>query len=380
MTDSTQALNSIRVSSRYGGIGTILFLIYYSVFVWSSINVDFQMPDSPLRHVVMVVVAYLSFLYLPAAALASVFIFSPLVIVYLLGELPVYAGMAIVFAAAIPLLSEGMHSIILGKNKKVIVLMLVIALVPAVNGILVNGFDVIYNSDHYGRARLLLGYWHPKEAAACFLAPMFLYLIMRDYSKFHLALLAPPLILWFIGSRNAALAFWLAIAIRYFPVATKRISLILIAGIASIIYFDIVSFDILDQITSLRLSQWSQALVSPGDFVNRDIAYGGGRFGIDSFYIELFICAGIFGVILLGIWLMFLWRILARTNWHNKWSLSALSMIIVFSTFDSGMISTGNLVHVLCWSLVWKPVFGFLHAQIIGMTNQRNSHLATKSS
>jgi len=55
-------------------------------------------------------------------------------------------------------------------------------------------------------------------------------------------------------------------------------------------------------------------------------------------------------------------------------------MIIVFSTFDSGMISTGNLVHVLCWSLVWKPVFGFIHAQIIGMTNQRNSHLATKSS
>jgi hypothetical protein len=85
---------------------------------------------------------------------------------------------------------------------------LIILIVPAVD-IIFNNSNFIINT-YYGRERLLLGYFHPKEAGIMFLV-FFIMILFGNKIKNNLEklffILAAVILLYLIQSRNALLFF-----------------------------------------------------------------------------------------------------------------------------------------------------------------------------
>lgn len=344
-------------SVNFGGVGAILMLIYYFSYVVNNINFDFRQPDTLIKHVVMFFIAAVSLVYLSVLSLKSVAIFFPVAVIYFMGGQYFYAGMVIVFSAAMPLLVSGIIYIIKLRSFKIIFLMLAIALIPALYGVAQSGLESLL-SNNYGRSRFLLGYWHPKEAAACFFVPIFLYVMMMDKGKFRLHFVLFPLFLTIVGSRNAALAMILGLMVRYFRLMTGGVLVVIFAGL--LIYFLSMgqeAYDLINELVSLRLDVWSNAINSGSDFVVGDNGFSGDRFSLDNFYVEVLMRSGVAGVFILGIW-VYLFRCVAIKNFkENIWSISALWMVLFVAMFDSGFVSTGNLLHIFFWGVACIPLF-----------------------
>lgn len=77
-----------------------MFVLYFYAFVASNASTTFEASDSPANHLIMVTAAVLSIAMRPVQPLRSALLFAPLAIIYLLGDLPGYALMAIAFSAA----------------------------------------------------------------------------------------------------------------------------------------------------------------------------------------------------------------------------------------------------------------------------------------
>lgn len=347
-------------SVHLGRVGAVLMLIYYLSYVINNINVDFRQPDTLIKHVVMFFIAAVSLVYLSVLSLRSVAIFSPVAVIYFMGGRYFYAGMVIVFSAAMPLLVNGIIYIIKLRSLKIIFLMLTIALIPALYGVMQSGFESFLSSN-YGRSRLLLGYWHPKEAAACFFVPIFLYIMMMDKGKFRFHFFLFPLFLTIVGSRNAALAMTLGLMVRYFRLMTGGVLVIIFAGLST--YFLSMgqeAYDLINELVSLRLDLWSNAINGYSDFVMQDNGFAGDRFSLDNFYVEVLVQSGAAGVFIFGIW-VYLFRCLAIKNFKtNIWSISALWIVVFIAMFDSGFVSTGNLLHIFFWAVACIPLFSKL--------------------
>ena len=85
--------------------------------------------------------------------------------------------MVIFFAMSSPLIGVGIRHLLLSEGLKPILFLLFIACIPLISNLFFGNFVALYN-DYYGRGRLLLGYGHPKEAAAPFLV-FFLLLFIK---------------------------------------------------------------------------------------------------------------------------------------------------------------------------------------------------------
>jgi hypothetical protein len=185
---------------------------------------------------------------------------------------------------------------------------------------------------------------------------MLLYLLMLGKASLRGAPLLLPAALWLVGSRNVALTFYVFICLRRFPRATVAVLLLCIAVLGAILLFPGDAFDLVNEATSLRLAVWMDALSDPSDLAGDELLLGS-RLAIDSYYIELMTGAGIAGLTAFAGWAAVIYRTLGARAYRSDASRPLFLAILFFSAFDSGIVSTGNALHVGLWALALAPLF-----------------------
>lgn len=335
--------------------GQLLCLVYFATYVAANASTTYEPSTSPARHLVMLAIALFSLFAAPGKAMLSLAVFSPLVLLYGVADLHTYALMAAIFALALPVVSRVLVQILYDRDRRALLVLLGVALLPAVSALLQGEPDVLW-SYQYSRGRLLLGYFHPKEAAISFGVPMLLYLLMLGKVGLRGAALLLPAALWLVGSRNVALTFFFFVSLWRFPRATVAVLFLGIAVVAAFILLPGDAFDLVNQATSLRLTVWMDALSDPGDLAGDETLLGS-RLSVDSYYIELLTSAGIAGLVVFMSWAALIYRVLGARAYRGEATRPLFLAILFFSAFDSGIVSTGNALHVILWALAMAGLF-----------------------
>lgn len=326
-----------------------------------------------VKHLMFVLLALLSAVSSPRYSAKAVLVSLPLALIYFIGGVPLLGGMVLVFAASVPVVSKVVAEIVAQRRLRIVLLLAAIALIPAMlsfNTLLDEG---IFDTTYGGRERVLLGYFHPKEAGICFGIPALLLLMML---RRHLLIVAAVLaaLIGVVGSRNVALLIIMAALLRRFPRAVFIATAIAGVGVLGWLWINPELLDALDTLMSLRLSLWQEALTASGDqTVGLNFAEGD-RFGVDNFFVEAFIYAGGAAVALLLIWLAIGVGIVRRRMRISCWPMVALCLLLLFASFDSGIASTGNLMHAFLWSVMLAPIF-VGRATRVRSVNKRDSNV-----
>jgi hypothetical protein len=217
----------------------------------------------------------------------------------------------------------------------------------------------LYNS-FWGRPRLLLGFYHPKQVGTLLTTTAFLALtlsvlgVRRRLNLFlYLGLLG---VLLLVDSRNMFL-FSFLFGASYLVIRTGGYGLLVALwglGVAAIAC-GIVQYPlIMDLATSGRLTIWREAeysLLGRGARLEQAGGSGIARFHIDNFYIAYTLENGIYALILVPALVGLVGYLLMRTpdsRWRRLKVSAALSFLFVCA-WDAGMFSTGNLVNIAVW-------------------------------
>jgi hypothetical protein len=335
-------------------LGRMLLIITYVIYVLSSSSVLREVIPVEAKHLFFLIVAALSALIKSKQSLISVGVAFPIALVYLFGGLWLYAAMVLVFAMSVPLIWEGISSLISCTNKWYLIILLFISLIPAVLSLPVLIDEGLFDAGTYGRPRMLLGYFHPKEAATAFAIPMLIMMISRKSLSIFYAL-SLCTFLWIVGSRNIALLLILA-WLLYWHTRFVLSFVLAITPLLMLWLFLIEDwFYALDNLLSLRLSVWQDLFLLGQDLRGLDIE-SGDRFGADNFFVEAFVISGPIAFLGAILWVLFVGLILKIKN-APKWSIVALVLLVFNATFDSGIASTGNILHVFLWSIMLSPLF-----------------------
>lgn len=355
MISATQELKNYYPTNFCEKFGLFFFIIYFLVYVFGNASTNFEPSDSNAKHFVIVGAAFFSFIFLPLQTIKGVVIFSPIVIIYWLGDYPFYAIMVLVFSASLPLLGRGVGFIIDGRRLKIVVIFTAIALYPLIISLLAMELDAVF-SNYYGRSRLLLGYWHPKEAAASLAVPIFLYLLIRDRTLPWLMGAIFIGLIWIIGSRNLAISMFLALGLRLYPSLIFKVLVPVFVGLFIYAFSTAEIIPFIDELFSFRLTNWGGALSSSISHAFTDKAHDD-RFSIDSYFVEVFIMSGWLGVSILISWVLIFYKIYVVPYKRGTWGQGIFMAILFFSFFDSGIMSTGNVFHILTWTIIGLPIF-----------------------
>lgn len=219
----------------------------------------------------------------------------------------------------------------------------------------------------YGRPRLLLGFFHPKEAAiAVFAAYVFITLELNRTLNYLLFILT-FILLFIIDSRNILLAFLVynfgrAVihAIRSPKFVFTGFCLVIIC---SVVALSIFASDMIDEISSSRLSMWSSLKPSiigpsPGSEIFRQISQIS-AIRIDSFYLDFLMANGWIPFLTLIISLVLVgFKISSHSVKNDSVPISIFMSLCTFAINDSGMFSTGNLLNFLFWVLIINRIIG----------------------
>jgi hypothetical protein len=198
-------------------------------------------------------------------------------------------------------------------------------------------------STKYGRPRLLTPFGHPKEAAIIVTIPLILFIasFRKKLSKYTFG----TLISFLISSRNILL-FWIIAMLsknRYLIYAVLTICGMIIAY--SVVFMDV---ETLDKYTSLRVGIWLLAIQNSSQIAETVGGIGASqRFGLDSFWVEAFVTFN-------AIPTLFLFGLFLNVLIWQK-SLLTLSMGLAFlatTFFDTGIASTGNLLHLIFFTFI----------------------------
>jgi hypothetical protein len=343
-------------SSFKARISLAIFYIYFLVFVLSNSllveNYTALLPNQVsywFKHAIIVIAAFFSLIFYPKNAVISLLLFSVIILIYFIGGQYLFTLMIICFAISSPLIGASIKHLLLVNEIKSILFLLILALIPLLFNLFIGNLDLLFNS-YYGRDRLLLGYSHPKEAAAPFLTILILIFIkFRKIRKY--TFWGGILLLLLISSRNALLYFLLFV---FFSSKVKFkafwISLILVMiGIIFVFSFS-NAFEVINILTSNRFDAWSNYL---------SLNESGGYDGIkaDNFILEVYLMVGGFGVVAYLIWWL---GIIYYQKGYNailyKSSLKFTPVLCLFfySLIDTGFASSGNLVHVFSWGLYFS--------------------------
>lgn len=335
-------------------LGRLSFISTYIIYVLSNSKLLIDIVPVDAKHGAFILIAIIALLLKPKQCLLSFLIASPIILIYLLSGIPTYAYMVMVFAAALPLISDGITSIIKRRGFVVISMVLIISLVP----MLISMGDIRLNSifdTTYGRPRMLLGYFHPKEAAISFAIPLFL-LFLTLNSPFLFFWFLGSFFLWLVGSRNIAIMFFLAWLFRW---QGRIIKFFLLPFLIFVIFWLILDnsvIDTIDELTSLRMSSWINALSFSSNLGILDLQ-SGDRFGVDSFFVEVVVAGGLWMIPIIFIWLVLIVILLIKTSLHSPWTFVSFIMLLFIASFDTGIASTGNMMHVFLWSLMLSEIF-----------------------
>lgn len=238
---------------------------------------------------------------------------------------------------------------------------------PPMLDLLFNHADFIYNS-YYGRPRLLLGYYHPKEGGVSVLTVAILFKLYTNDKignwkvLFIQALVI--LLLYFMQSRNSLLFYVNFLLINKLLVKVNIFTIIFlyfILPIVSLASLLIIYFKEINMLTSNRLELWLKKLdfsilgkgSSIADF---DKSHVLSKLHVDNFYLEYLIENGILFFIILAVLLFSLVFFIGKCRF-NKIYINALYIpFLIFCFFDAGMFSSGNFLNLIVWSIVFASV------------------------
>ena len=265
-------------------------------------------------------------------------------------------------------------AIVLGKMwqkeipLKLILIMMSISILPIIIDYFINDAGFIYNN-YYGRYRLLLGYFHPKEAGISVLIPIILLRLWMNYKNININKkilfdMVVLVLLYFIQSRNILL-FYINFIIFAFLIRRYRLtfSVTIIAFIFIVLSLFIVSpyYDEVDKLMSNRLSVWDTGKVDffgQGTSINSFEESGSlSKFHIDNFYLEYLIENGFFSFIVIFSILLFLVFKIGNGKIYGTPTNSLFISFLIFSFFDAGMFSTGNFLNLFIWSLIFATLY-----------------------
>ena len=331
---------------------TILYLYFFVFVISNSLLVENYAALLPnqvsywFKHGVIIIAAFFSLIFFLEKSLRSLVIFSIIILIYFFGEQYLFATMIICFAISSPLIGAGIRHLLLSEGLKPILFLLFLACIPLIFNLLVGNFAPIFNN-YYGRGRLLLGYAHPKEAAAPFLV-FFLLLFIKYKKQRKFINWIGALILILISSRNA---FFYFILFVFFSSRVKfkffYISIIigLIGALFVLSFADTFAF--LNAFSSKRFEGWN-SIVLINEFG------GGGAIKADNFLVEIYLMVGWFGILVYLFW--WIWIIIYQKGYNAIFYKSSLIFtpilcLFFYSLIDSGFASSGNLIHVFTWGL-----------------------------
>jgi hypothetical protein len=330
-----------------------LVLATFIYYVLSNAKELHEVLPAAAKHGAFIILALIGLAARPWQALKICLIASPIAAIYFVGGVAVYGTMVLAFAAALPVLSAVVVDAIVHRRMRYFALLLAVALIPAVLSGPELASDGIFDAT-YGRDRVLLGYWHPKEAGICFGIPALLMIMSLRRHAVLLAALA-CLGIALVGSRNVALLLIFGTLLRFYP----RTTAVCAFGVVSLSVFylllDPQLLEALDTLMSLRLTVWSEALSDPAAATGLDVL-DGERFAVDSFFIEAYIYAGVVAAPLVLLWLVAVVSMARRAGPVSPWPKVAVVLLLMFAALDSGIASTGNLMHALLWSVAVSPL------------------------
>lgn len=331
-----------------------LLLLAYGYYVLQNATLLHEQLPSEAKHFIIIAVAAVAMATRPKQAILAALLACPIAAIYFMGGLPLYGVMVVVFGLSLPVFSSALSDLLRSRRHAVIVVMLMISFVPAL-----LSFDNLLSAGiidtTYGRGRALLGYFHPKEAGVCFGIPLLLALMMMRRGWMIATLLATAFV-YLVGSRNVAMLLLLSAALRQFPRLTLWALVGALLAVVMVVTIDPGMRELLDTVISLRLSVWRDALAAGPAASGLDVL-DGDRLAIDSFFVEAFVAAGWASLPLIAIWLFGMVAIAQRGNSLRPFPTMAVWLLVFFISFDSGVASTGNMMHVVLWALALHPLF-----------------------
>ena len=282
-------------------VSLVIFYLYFFVFVISNSllveNYAALLPNQVsywFKHAVIIIAAFFSLIFFTRKAIKSILIFSIIILIYFFGKQYLFAIMVVCFAISSPLIGAGIKHLLLSHSMKALLFLLFIALIPVVFNLIIGDFTSLYNN-FYGRGRLLLGYAHPKEAAAPFLV-FFLLLFIKFKNQRKFINWAGAFLLILISSRNAFLYFVLFV---FFSSRVKfkffYISLIVFFILTLFVLSFDSAFEILNTFSSNRFEGLNNNLLLNDSGREESIK-------ADNFLVEIFLMAGWFGIVAYFFW------------------------------------------------------------------------------
>lgn len=246
---------------------------------------------------------------------------------------------------------------------------------PAIGALILGLNEFVYNT-YYGRARLLLGFVHPKEAAGCL---FFVYILILTnlntissldnlkMKKFHNIIASIfPFIFLVIGSRTTALlAFGYAIALfipKIKPLYLRNIIstyLLLLGSIALGFATSVPVFvSYINQVSSNRLDVW-------GSYLEGSVKLGKSASGItsalDNSYLNILFDSSFIGLSVYLIFMSSLFIFLLRKDYVGTLLPSSprfspsifLLFILMAGITDSGLTSPTSINFISAWALLF---------------------------
>jgi hypothetical protein len=110
------------------------------------------------------------------------------------------------------------------------------------------------------------------------------------------------------------------------------------------------------QIMSELLSLWTDVL-SISDILDELNIISSDRFGANNFFVGAFFNSGQSTLALIFLWVVVVGLVLRLRGQSSLWPRVSFVMLIFIASFDSGIASTGNIMHVLLWAIILSPLF-----------------------
>jgi hypothetical protein len=253
-------------------------------------------------------------------------------------------------------------------NKYDFYFILFIFFIPLILNVAFESSDFIYNT-YYGRPRLLLGYFHPKEGAICLLTVIIFYHLLfhkyfSSWINFFIVVVF-LLVLYFMQSRNI-LIFYLNFV--FLQKLIKRVSInfiLFVYFILPLILIGVLIYLFYSEINILmsnRLDWWSEnfsltAFGGGSSIANYSKSNVLSKLHFDNYYLEYLVENGFVFFMILLFFLYQLCSLIAKFKIGGVYINSFFISFLFFCFFDAGMFSSGNLLNFL----VWIIVFAFLY-------------------
>ncbi|MCX5749213.1 MAG: hypothetical protein NTZ10_03090 [Candidatus Saganbacteria bacterium] len=245
----------------------------------------------------------------------------------------------------------------------IIILFLAVSMIPVFIDLLFNAAGFIYNT-WYGRPRLLLGYFHPKEASIALLIPILLarFFITDKKIKYQFVIffdLPVLVLLYFVSSRNTLFFYANFLLLSFLLKRIKFVPTIILYGLTYIgipLLFLAQYYEEINLWLSKRLSIWMTGNISffgSGMAMASIAEYGVfSKFRIDNFYLDYLIENGVIPFVFLITVLFLIILKLRSTKIRGVYVNAVYIPFLISCVFDSGMFSSGNFLNLFVWSFV----------------------------